>query len=61
MGNGNPSTTESFQADSRSAFHGLCLVIIRSEHETPGKVILKAEAEGVAAAEVALDAIGGIA
>jgi len=50
VGNGDPTSLESFQATQRRAFNGLALVIIRSEKGNPGKLVLRAEAEGLKSA-----------
>ena len=51
VGNGNASSHESFKADNREAFHGLCLVIIQSKRDK-GEIRLSAESEGLQPAEV---------
>ena len=50
VGNGDPTSLESFQATQRKAFNGLALVIIGSQKGKPGKIVLKAEAEGLKSA-----------
>jgi beta-galactosidase len=42
VGNGNPATTESFQADHRKAFNGLCMLIVKSEASEPGTISISA-------------------
>jgi len=44
--NGDPTSFESFQSHDRNAFNGLCLVIIRGTAGQPGKIKLRATAEG---------------
>ncbi|MHC4265378.1 MAG: beta-galactosidase GalB [Planctomycetota bacterium] len=44
VGNGNPMSYESFKADQRKAFNGLCLLVIRSEKK-PGNITIKASSE----------------
>ncbi|MGD8237228.1 MAG: beta-galactosidase GalB [Armatimonadota bacterium] len=51
VGNGNAATTEPFVADRRKAFHGLCMLILRSEEGTGGQVRVKAISAGLRAAE----------
>jgi beta-galactosidase len=51
--NGNQTSMESFKADNRKAFHGLCQVILRSKEKT-GAVKLKASAEGLEPAAMAI-------
>jgi beta-galactosidase len=53
VGSSNPMGTESFQRPRRKAYHGRCLVIVKSEVET-GTVVLKASSEGLQAAQVAI-------
>ena len=45
--NGDPTSFEPFQAHDRSAFNGLCLVIVRGEPGEPGKIRLTASADGL--------------
>jgi len=49
--NGDPTSFEPFKASERSAFNGLCLVVIRSTSET-GSITLKASAAGLSSASV---------
>jgi beta-galactosidase len=51
--NGNDATTEPFQADQRSAFNGLALLIVRS-HSEPGGIRVTARAAGLMQGEIAL-------
>jgi beta-galactosidase len=51
--NGNPACHDSFLAPERRAFHGLCLGIVQMG-ETAGEIVVRAEAEGLAPAVVAL-------
>jgi beta-galactosidase len=46
VGNANPTDLSSFKQDHKNAFRGRCLVIIRPKG-APGKIILKAKAEGL--------------
>ncbi len=48
--NGSPVSMESFMAHERRAFHGKCLVVVRSGLN-PGKLTVKASAEGLQSAE----------
>ncbi|MBT3279485.1 MAG: DUF4982 domain-containing protein, partial [Phycisphaerales bacterium] len=48
VGNGDPTSHESFQASHRKAFNGLCLVIVKAIG--PGKITLTAQSEGLATA-----------
>jgi beta-galactosidase len=51
VGNGNAASHESFKANERKAFHGLCLAIVQSKR-IQGTIRLSAESEGLEAAEV---------
>ena len=55
--NGDPINHESFKADKHTVFHGLGLVVVNSGH-SPGKITLRAEADGLEAAEAALETTG---
>jgi beta-galactosidase len=52
--NGDPINHEPFKADKHTVFHGLGLAVVNSGH-SPGKVTLRAEADGLEAAEVSLE------
>jgi beta-galactosidase len=52
--NGNQTSMESFKADNRKAFHGLCQVILRSK-EKAGTVKLKASAEALEPAVIPIN------
>jgi beta-galactosidase len=56
--NGNPATTEPFQADSRSAFNGLALLVVRSQKRHPGTIRVEASSAGLQGAEVVLTTTG---
>ena len=51
VGNGDPTSLESFQASYRRAFHGLCILIVRSVEGDEGEARVKAEPEGLTPAE----------
>jgi beta-galactosidase len=55
VGNGDPTSHESFQASERSVFNGLALVIIRSQN-TPGTIRLTAASEGLQGTSLKLSA-----
>jgi beta-galactosidase len=59
VGNGNPVSLESYQTDSRKAWQGRCLVIIRSDNK-PGTIKLRASSEGFAAAEIIISSASDI-
>jgi len=46
VGNGNPISHESYQDSQRKAFHGLSLVIVRSD-VLPGEIVLHAYSDGL--------------
>ncbi len=56
VGNGNPATVESFQADHRRAFNGLALVIVRAARGQAGQIAIGAEADGLAAGRTVITA-----
>ncbi len=58
VGNGNASTTEPFIASERTAFSGMCMLILESGNQ-PGDIQIVAEADGLEAANVKIAAIGG--
>ena len=45
--NGDPTSFELFQSHDRTAFNGLCLVIIRGKPGQPGEIELTAKADGL--------------
>ena len=53
VGNANPVSLESYQLPQRKAWHGRCLVVVKSG-KAPGAIILKAASEQLAAAELKL-------
>jgi beta-galactosidase len=54
VGNGNPVSHESFQANERKAFNGLCLVAIRSVKHRNGTIELTAESAGLTSSSVSI-------
>jgi beta-galactosidase len=56
VGNGNPISHESYQAQGRKLFNGLCLVIVRSTNKT-GSILLSAKSEGIEGNEIKLTTI----
>lgn len=46
VGNGDPTCIESYQAGERSAFHGLCLLVVRSTNNS-GEIKIKAHSKGI--------------
>jgi beta-galactosidase len=55
QGSANPSDAASFQAPVRKTFQGRCLVILRPSG-LPGKIELRAQAEGLQSAEIIINA-----
>ncbi len=53
--NGDPVSHESFRADSRKAFHGLCLLVVKAK-KSEGEIEVIAESEGLSSASVFLKA-----
>jgi len=53
VGNGNPVSEEPYRGHARRAYGGRCLVVVRS-NGTPGTIRLRAQADGLAEAEVTL-------
>lgn len=51
VGNANPVSTESYVIPERKAWHGRCMVIVKSE-KTVGKIILKASSSGLKPATI---------
>jgi beta-galactosidase len=52
--NGDSASLESFQANHRAAFHGMALLIIRSEKASAGTVTVSAESDGLSSATTSL-------
>ncbi len=52
--NGDPVSHESFRSDSRKAFHGLCLLVVKAG-KSKGKIEVIAESEGLSSASVFLN------
>ena len=57
-GNGDPTDHTSFSSDRYNAFHGQCLVIVRSHKGKEGVIHLKAESDGLAGAEIGISSAG---
>lgn len=53
IGNGNPVSTERYRGNQRRAFRGRCLVVVRA-NGTPGQILLRAQADGLDAAETVI-------
>ena len=55
--NGNPISFESFQAPEHKAFNGRAVVIVRSRAGQAGKLVLRAESDGLAVKEITLTSV----
>ncbi len=53
MGNGDPTSLESFQEPFRKAFYGQCMAIVQST-DTRGEINLLAESEGLESQEIVI-------
>jgi beta-galactosidase len=53
--NGDATSHESFQAKSRKAYNGLCLVIVAADKGASGTITLKGESKGLKSASVPID------
>jgi beta-galactosidase len=53
VGNGNSMSYESFRANHRKAFNGLCLVVVRPQR-TPGKIEITASSNGLQSASLTI-------
>jgi beta-galactosidase len=53
--NGDPASFVPFPSHDRKAFNGLCLVIIRGKLGEPGKITLRASADGLKIAEKSIE------
>ncbi len=56
VGNGNPATTESFQADHRKAFNGLCMLFLKTKPGETGAIKVTARSKGLLEATASLRA-----
>ncbi|MBK3517104.1 beta-galactosidase GalB [Carboxylicivirga marina] len=54
VGNGDATSTESFQANYRKAFNGLCMLIIKSKPGEVGEVTITATSEKLKSAQVSV-------
>lgn len=52
--NGDPTSLDVFQAPQRNAFNGLCLVIVRGQSGQAGRIVVRAEADGLKSATLTL-------
>ena len=54
IGNANPASEERYRGNERRAFHGRCLAVVKT-NGVPGNITLRAQADGLEAAEVTLE------
>jgi beta-galactosidase len=54
VGNGDPTCHESVKASQRSAFNGLCMVLVQTTR-TPGEIVLTAESDGLKSCTIKLN------
>jgi beta-galactosidase len=54
VANANPTSAESYRLSQRKAWHGKCMVVIKSE-SAPGSIILKATAKGLLPASIKIE------
>ncbi|MBK1832835.1 beta-galactosidase GalB [Roseibacillus ishigakijimensis] len=55
--NGDSTSLESFQGNTRSAFNGMALVVVQSQRGKSGKITLTAKARGLTAASATIETI----
>jgi len=55
VGSGNPADMSSFQQPGKKAYQGICMAIVRPE-TTPGKIHIRATAEGLKGASITISA-----
>lgn len=53
VGNSNPASSECYKGNHRMSYRGRCLVVIKS-NGNPGEICLRAQADGLDAAQVAI-------
>jgi beta-galactosidase len=58
VGNGDGESKESYQGNQRALFNGRALIVVRTSR-TPGSIRLAADAAGMAAGEVTIQAKPG--
>lgn len=56
VGNGKPTSLESYQLPQRKAWQGKCMVVIKST-KNAGQIILKAKADGLTAAQIIISSV----
>ncbi|MFN8257776.1 MAG: glycoside hydrolase family 2 TIM barrel-domain containing protein [Bacteroidales bacterium] len=56
VGNANPLSTESFQGNKRNAWHGKCLLIVKSTNE-PGLITVKVSTPGFKSQNLSIESV----
>jgi beta-galactosidase len=56
VGNGDASSTESFQEPTRTCFGGMCVAVVGSVHGKTGEAVVSASADGLVGASVKITA-----
>jgi beta-galactosidase len=56
VGNGDSSSHEPDKANQRSAFHGLCMVLVQTTGE-PGEIVLTAQSDGLKPTSITLNSL----
>lgn len=56
VGNGDPTSLESFRGDTRKAFHGKCMGIIQSL-ESDGEIVINISADGLRSKKVSISSV----
>lgn len=54
VGNGDPTSTESFVSNHRRAFHGMCMLMAASEEGASGQMTIRASSDGLSTSEVTI-------
>jgi beta-galactosidase len=55
--NGDATSHDSFQADSRKAYNGMCLVIVKADKGATGNFTVKAASKGLKGSAVAVNVV----
>ncbi len=57
VGNGNAATIESFQANYRKAFNGMCMLIIKSKKDVPGEIKITVTSKGLVTKNITITSL----
>jgi beta-galactosidase len=55
--NGDATNFEKFDSNTRRAFHGLVLVVVRTQARTPGTITLRANSKALIAAQIEIKSL----